>query len=103
MRQTSTKSAINMIMIHRAQTKAIFGSDLSDEHKIMIIKQLNLSCEMLLQRENCYFGYVMPDLTEGQRVAVQMGLFSKVGDSVEWVMHHYQVRSKVPVLAEAVK
>lgn len=93
-RQTSTKAAVNMVMIHRAQTQAIFESLLSDSDKILVLTQLNTSCESLLQRENSYFGYIMPDLTNATRLQIEYGLSSKYLVKPEYYMHHYQVRVK---------
>ncbi len=63
--------------------------------KRLVINQLNISIETLLQREKCYFGYIMPDLTKEQRKCIELGLFSRVQDSLEWIMHHYEARVKV--------
>lgn len=96
MRQTSTKSAVSAIAIHRAQTKVIFESDkLDDSMKILVLGQLNIAIETLLQREKCYFGYIMPELTEDSRQKISLGLFEKVACKPEWFMHHYQARVKV--------
>lgn len=100
-RQTSTKSAINMIMIHRAQTKAIFESQLSDANKILVLQQLNVSCELLLQRENCYFGYIMPDLTDTTKELIKLNLGDQFRIKPDYYMHHYQARVKVEVKANA--
>lgn len=94
-RQTSTKAAINMIQIHRAQTKAIFSSELSDDLKILVLGQLNVSCELLLRRENCYFGYIMPELSEDTRKMIDLGLSDQYRFKPEYYMHHYQARVKV--------
>lgn len=96
-RQTSTKSAINMIMIHRAQSKAIFESSLPDSQKILVLGQLNVSCELLLQRENCYFGYIMPELSEDTRQMIDLGLSDQYRVKPEYYMHHYQARVKQSV------
>lgn len=90
-RQTSTKAAINMIAIHRAQTKAIFDSNLDDNVKILVLKQLNISCEMLLIRENCYFGYIMPEHNE----AIDAGNYDDHVTKPSYYMHHYEARVKV--------
>lgn len=96
MRKTSTKSAVSAIAIHRAQTKAIFESDkLDDSMKILVLGQLNVAIESLLHHEKCYFGYIMPELTEESRQKISSGLFEQVACKPEWFMHHYQARVKV--------
>lgn len=94
MRQTSTKSAIQMIAIHRAQTQAIFGSDLSHSDKILVLTQLNATCELFLQSEKCYFGYILPDLPDSLQQAINFGLSKIYLTQPEYYMHHYQVRVK---------
>lgn len=98
-RQTSTKAAVNMIMIHRAQSKAIFESQLPDSQKILVLGQLNVSCELLLQRENCYFGYNMPDLTDTTKELIKLQLGDQFRIRPDYYMHHYQARVKMEATA----